>query len=94
MALPNTKQAASSPVRQAFLSALLLGISLVLCLLAAEAFLRVKNSAMTNYDIEMWRYANELKQKSDDPQIDFDHRPSQTALLQSTEIRLNSWGLR
>jgi lysophospholipase L1-like esterase len=66
----------------------------VLCLLAAEAFLRVKNSAMTNYDIEMWRYANELKQKSDDPQIDFDHRRSQSALLQGTEIRLNSFGLR
>ena len=94
MAYPNTEHAASSPVRQAFLSALLLGVSLVLCLLAAEAFLRVKNGTMTNYDIEMWRYANELKQKSDDPQIDFDHRQSQSAILQSTEIRLNDWGLR
>ena len=83
-----------SPVPQAFFSALLLGITLGLCLLAAEAFLRVKNGAMMNYDIEMWRYANELKQKSDDPQIDFDHRHSQSALLQSTEIRLNCWGLR
>jgi lysophospholipase L1-like esterase len=75
-------------------SVLLLVITLVVSLLAAEAFLRIKNSAMTNYDIEMWRYANELKQKSDDPQIDFDHRRSQSALLQSTEMRLNSFGLR
>jgi hypothetical protein len=88
------KQPKVGPVRQVIVSALLLGVSLALCLLAAEAFLRVKNSAMTNYDIEMWRYANELKQKSDDPQIDFDHRRSQSALLQSTEIRLNGWGLR
>jgi lysophospholipase L1-like esterase len=85
---------ATSPARQAVFSVLLLGITLVLCLLAAEAFLRVKNSAMTNYDIEMWRYANELKQKSDDPHIDFDHRRSQSALLQNTDIRLNSFGLR
>jgi hypothetical protein len=83
-----------SPPRQAVFSILLLGITLALSLLAAEAFLRIKNSAMTNYDIEMWRYANELKQKSDDPQIDFDHLRTRSALLQSTEIRLNSWGLR
>jgi lysophospholipase L1-like esterase len=93
MRSPDTKNA-TSPARQAAFSVLLLGITLVLCLLATEAFLRVKNSAMTNYDIEMWRYANELKQKSDDPEIDFDHRHSQSALLQSTEIRLNSFGLR
>ena len=94
MVSASTKDSAISPVRQAFFSALLLGITLGLCLLAAEAFLRVKNGAMMNYDVEMWRYASELKQKSDDPRIDFDHRRSQSALLQSTEIRLNSFGLR
>jgi hypothetical protein len=54
---------------------------LVLCLLAAEAFLRIKNSSMTNYGIEMWRYSNELKRQSDDPSIDFDHVKSKTATL-------------
>jgi GDSL-like lipase/acylhydrolase family protein len=93
MRAPDTKQSIS-PARQVAFSVLLLAITLVVSVLAAEAFLRVKNSAMTNYDIEMWRYANELKQKSDDPQIDFDHRRSHSALLQSTEIRLNSFGLR
>ena len=62
MRSPDTKHGIG-PVRQAFFSILLLGITLVLCLLAAEAFLRIKNGAMDNYDIEMWRYANELKQK-------------------------------
>src|ERR1700722_17839084 len=94
MASTKAKQAANNPVRNAIFSVMLLAISLVLCLLAAEAFLRLKNNAMTNYDIEMWRYANELKQKSDDPSIDFDHLHSRSALLQSTEIRLNSEGLR
>jgi len=94
MASTSTKQAANNPVGNAIFSILLLAVSLVLCLLAAEAFLRLKNNAMTNYDIEMWRYANELKQKSDDPALDFDHLRSKGALLQSTQIRLNSWGLR
>jgi len=80
--------------RQALVSAALVAVSLVLCLLVAEAFLRVKNSSMTNYDIEMWRYSNELKRQSDDPSIDFDHVRSKTATLQSVDIRLNSWGLR
>jgi lysophospholipase L1-like esterase len=93
MQFPDSKHAIGR-ARPAAFSLLLLGITLALSLLTAEALLRVKNSAMTNYDIEMWRYANELKQKSADPQIDFDHRRSQSALLQSTEIRLNSWGLR
>src|SRR5271167_1536751 len=72
--------------RQALVSAALVAVSLVLCLLVAEAFLRVKNSSMTNYDIEMWRYSNELKRQSDDPSIDFDHVRSKTATLQSVDI--------
>ena len=39
-----------SPARQRVFSALLLGVTLVLCLLTAEAFLRIKNGAMTNID--------------------------------------------
>ena len=49
---------------------------------------------MTNYDIEMWRYANVLKHKSSDPALDFDHRKSKSAILQNVEVRLNEWGLR
>ena len=80
--------------KNAVYSAVLLVVSTLLAIGLAEGVLRLKNSAMTNYDIEMWRYANELKQKSDDPALDFDHLRSKKALLQSTEIRLNSWGLR
>jgi hypothetical protein len=56
--------------------------------------LRAKNASVTNYDIEMWRYANELKRRSADPALDFDHVKSKSALLQNTEIRVNEWGLR
>src|ERR1700676_4801415 len=69
-------------------------ISVTLALLAAEGALRLKNSSMTNYDIEMWRYAKELKAPSQDPALDFDHLPSRSAILQNVEIRLNDKGLR
>ncbi|MDE3059924.1 MAG: SGNH/GDSL hydrolase family protein [Pseudomonadota bacterium] len=74
----------------------ILGIALstALCLGVAEAIIRIKNSSMTNYDIEMWRYARELKVKSPDPALDFDHRHFVSAVLQNVNIRLNEWGLR
>jgi hypothetical protein len=59
-----------------------------------EVVLRLKNSSMSTYDIEMWRYARELKVRSDDPHLDFDHVKSRSSVLQGVEIRLNEWGLR
>jgi len=70
----------------------LLALSVVVALRSARGFLRVKNSSMKNYDIEMWRYARELKVKSPDPSLDFEHLKSKSALLQNVEIRLNEWG--
>jgi lysophospholipase L1-like esterase len=49
---------------------------------------------MTNYDIEMWRYAKELKVKSPNPALDFEHVSSKSSVLQGIEIRLNEYGLR
>jgi lysophospholipase L1-like esterase len=69
-------------------------LSMVICLAAAETVIRIKNRSMANYDIEMWRYAKELKVKSTDPALDFDHRVSKSAVLENVEIRLNEWGLR
>lgn len=80
--------------RDVVLSVALIVLSTAISLGMAEVVLRVKNASMTNYDIEMWRYANLLKHKSSDPAVDFDHRRSKSAILESTEIRLNEWGLR
>ena len=79
---------------RALTSLAVLVISLGLALGAGEAVLRVKNSSMKTYDIEMWRYAKELKVRSDDPHLDFDHVKSASAVLQNVTIRLNDWGLR
>src|SRR5262245_48626356 len=75
-------------------SGVLVLVSLAIGAAVAELALRLKNRSMNTYDIEMWRYAKELKVKSDDPQLDFDHVKSKSAVLQKVTIRLNEWGLR
>jgi lysophospholipase L1-like esterase len=75
-------------------SIVLLVCSLGLAIGAGEVILRVKNSSMRTYDIEMWRYAKELKVRSDDAALDFDHVKSRSSVLQGVTIRLNEWGLR
>ena len=80
--------------KEALFSIVLIVFSLSLSVAGAEIVLRLKNSSMTNYDIEMWRYAKELKQRSVDPELDFDHVKSRSAVLQNINVRLNEWGLR
>ena len=80
--------------RTILFSAIAVIVSLVISLAAAELILRVKNSAGTNYDIEMWKYANTLKRQSDDPLMGHEHRPNAEAHLQNVDIRTNEYGLR
>jgi lysophospholipase L1-like esterase len=75
-------------------TALLCVVSTTIALGGIELMLRIKNSSMKNYDIEMWRYAKELKVPSSDPSLGHDHVKNASALLQSVDIRLNEWGLR
>ena len=69
-------------------------ISIAVALGAGELVLRLKNRSMQNYDIEMWRYARELKTLSPDPALGHEHQPSMSAVLQSVSIRTNRFGLR
>ncbi|WFU40225.1 GDSL-type esterase/lipase family protein [Bradyrhizobium sp. CB82] len=80
--------------KQVLLSVLLFVSSLAASVLAAEGILRLKNSSMQNYDIEMWRYARELKAPSPRPELGHDHIKNASAILQSVEIRTNEWKLR
>jgi len=61
---------------------------------ALEVMLRVKNSSMKNYDIEMWRYAQELKVRSQNPALGHVHLKDRSAVLESVNISTNEWGLR
>lgn len=49
---------------------------------------------MQNYDIEMWKYARELKQLSLNPNLGHEHKPFSEATLQSVKFRINSMGMR
>ena len=75
-------------------SAIIFALSTIFALAVGEVVVRTKNSSMQNYDIEMWRYAKELKKRSDDPVLGHEHIASSSAVLQSVEIRINEWGLR
>jgi lysophospholipase L1-like esterase len=81
-------------IKRIALSTALFLFSTVIALGLAEAILRVKNSSMKNYDIEMWRYARELKIPNPDPKLGHDHVKQSEAVLQSVNMRLNEWGLR
>lgn len=81
-------------IKRIILSSTLFLLSTIIALGLAEAILRIKNSSMTNYDIEMWRYAKELKVPSPDPKLGHEHVKRSDAVLQSVNIRLNEWGLR
>src|SRR3978361_996480 len=81
-------------IKRIILSTALFLLSTIVALALAEGVLRIKNSSMKNYDIEMWRYAKELKIPSPDPKLGHDHVKQSEAVLQSVNIRLNEWGLR
>jgi lysophospholipase L1-like esterase len=83
-----------SRIRRVGSSALVLLVGTVLALAVGEGFLRLKNSDMKNYDIEMWKYSRELKTISPNQKMAFSHKPKASAILQSVEIRTNEWGLR
>ncbi len=68
--------------------------TLIVGVIAGEFILRFKNSNMENYEIEMWRYAKELKITSSNPILSHEHIPRKEATLQSVNIRFNSLGLR
>jgi hypothetical protein len=80
--------------RHLLFSVLSLLIVLIVSFGLAEAIIRLKNASMKNYDIEMWRYAKELKAPSEDLRLGFEHVPNTQATLESVLVRINSWGLR
>lgn len=64
----------------------------ILGLIGVEFTLRIINSDMSNYDIEMWKYARDLKMP--DSILGHVHKPNSSAMLQKVLIKLNSKGMR
>jgi hypothetical protein len=69
-------------------------ISIILSLIFCEIILRIKHSVNLNYDIEMWKYAKELKIKIDDNKINHVHRKNESGSFQGVDIKINNHGQR
>jgi len=71
-----------------------ISLSVLSGLIVCELALRIKHSIVPNYDIEMWKYAKQLKQKNINPKIGHVHIKNKSALLQNVEIKINNHGQR
>ena len=68
--------------------------TLVATAVGAELFVRVVVDDGMQYDLEMWKYARDLKQVAANPRIGHEHRPNRAALLMGVDVEINSRGLR
>ena len=68
-------------------SFIIIFISFSIGVLLCEIILRLHNF-LINYDIEMWRYAKELKQKVANDKINHIHVPNKEAILQKVKSKL------
>jgi lysophospholipase L1-like esterase len=74
------------------LLATLIGVAIaVLCM---EVAVRIFFDDGKQFDLEMWKYALEVKGISSDPLIGHDHRPNRHAFLMGVQFDTNSKGLR
>ena len=82
------------PSKNLFFGVITFVFVFVVSLVAAEGVVRLKNLDQKNYNIEMWRYSNLLKMKSDNPDLGHVHRADVSARLEGVKVRLNRYGLR
>jgi lysophospholipase L1-like esterase len=80
-------------MKVAFNILLLVAASLV-CLLALEGFTRLVLDDGMLYELEMWKYAREVKVRDPQPDLGHRHRPNANAQLMGVEVQTNSRGLR
>jgi lysophospholipase L1-like esterase len=77
------------------LGAAVLGISLLVALVAAEVGLRVISKYwLSVYDVEMWRYARQIKTLSSYPGVVEEQRPNASAFLMGAKVRTEKHGFR
>ncbi len=80
--------------RQAMFGALTILLSVVISLVLIELALRVYTHVALIYDVEMTRYATDIKQASPNPLIGHVNRPNSEARLMGVDVRINSDGFR
>jgi lysophospholipase L1-like esterase len=69
-------------------------VTVAVGLLGLELLVRIAYSDGSNFDIEMWRYAEDMKRVSDIPGIGHEHRPGTSGVYMGVPVAINSMGLR
>jgi lysophospholipase L1-like esterase len=90
----NAARPASFRLRDWTLNTLLLVVSLALVYGAMELYVSAVVDDGMQFDLEMWRYAREIKRRSANPAIGHEHTPNTQAHLMGVDVKINSLGLR
>lgn len=81
-------------MRNFFNGLVVLLITLGIGALGLEFLVRLAYSDGSNFDIEMWRYAKDLKQVSEIPGVGHEHRPSASGIYMGVPVSISTAGLR
>lgn len=73
---------------------LIIFFSALIAFFLCEIILRFKHAVIPNYDIEMWKYAKELKVRVRNEHIGHVHQKNKSGLFQGVQIKTNSYGQR
>jgi lysophospholipase L1-like esterase len=69
-------------------------LSLVVTAVGLELLTRLVADDGMQFDLEMWKYAREVKQLAADPLIGHEHAPNRRARLMGVDFQTNAQGLR
>src|SRR3954452_10871817 len=69
-------------------------VSLVITAVGFELLTRFVADDGMQFDLEMWKYARDVKQVSADPLLGHEHAPNRQARLMGVDFQTNSKGLR
>jgi lysophospholipase L1-like esterase len=76
------------------LNLVLIVVASLLCLFAVEGLTRLVLDDGMLYELEMWKYAREVKMRDARPDLGHRHRPQAEARLMGVDVRTDSRGLR
>jgi len=81
-------------MRKLLFPVLLGAVSVALTVLFLEAAVRLVADDGMQFDLEMWKYARDVKVVSDNPTIGHEHGPDRKAQLMGVDVETSSQGLR
>jgi lysophospholipase L1-like esterase len=73
---------------------LMIAATVAIAAIGMELMVRLVIDDGMQLDLEMWKYARDIKRVAADPLIGHEHRPNSRARLMGVEVAINSRGLR